>query len=42
MKPNHASRGNTAHDFGEDSITIDMVKGAVAGAIGVWVMDRVD
>ena len=33
--------GRTA-DVADDSVAADLLKGAIAGAIGVWVMDRVD
>ena len=33
--------GRTA-DVTDDSVAADLLKGAIAGAAGVWVMDRVD
>lgn len=26
----------------DDDVAVDMLKGAIAGAVGVWAMDRVD
>jgi len=34
--------GKWAPDYGGNDLGVDMLKGAVAGAIGVWAMDRVD
>lgn len=42
MEAHRSDRGRELRDAEAGEVTGDLVRGAVAGAVGVWVMDRVD